>query len=222
MRTLPHKAPLSPSPSPGSAPSAAPAAATTCPPNAVAKVGDTAITKEDFDHWLETAARQRAAGCRRRRARSARLHEVRRRARRSSRRQGPAKQTDAQLKKQCKTEYDQLKQQVMQFLIQAEWVQQEAEEQDVKVTDAEVKKSFEDQKKQAFPKEKDYKKFLKTSGMTEEDILFRVKLDTLQSKLTQKVTEDEGKVTDEDDRGVLREEQEALRPARAARPATSS
>ena len=52
----------------------------------------------------------------------------------------------------------------MQFLIQAEWVQQEAEERDVKVTDAEVKKSFEDQKKQAFPKEADYQKFLKTSG----------------------------------------------------------
>ena len=39
-------------------------------------------------------------------------------------------------------------------------MQQEAEKRDVKVSDAEVKKSFEDQKKQAFPKEADYKKFL--------------------------------------------------------------
>ena len=39
----------------------------------------------------------------------------------------------------------------MQFLIQAEWVQQEAEKQDVKVTDAQIQKSLEDQKKQAFP-----------------------------------------------------------------------
>ena len=31
-----------------------------------------------------------------------------------------------------------------------------------------------EQKKQAFPKEADYQKFLKTSGMTEKDILFRV------------------------------------------------
>ena len=65
----------------------------------------------------------------------------------------------------------------MQFLIQAEWVQQEAEERDIEVTDEEVKKPFEDQKKQAFPNDKDYQQFLKTSGMTEEDILFRVKLD---------------------------------------------
>ena len=86
----------------------------------------------------------------------------------------------------------------MQFLIQAEWVQQEAEDRDVKVTDAEVKKSFEDQKKQAFPKEADYKKFLKDSGMSEEDILFRVKLDMLQTKLTQKVTKGKVKITDED------------------------
>ena len=78
----------------------------------------------------------------------------------------------------------------MQFLIQAEWVQQEAEKQDIKVSDAEVKRSFEDQKKQSFPKDKDYQEFLKTSGMTEEDILFRVKLDVLQTKLTQKITEE--------------------------------
>jgi foldase protein PrsA len=66
------------------------------------------------------------------------------------------------------------------------------------VTDASVKKSFEDQKKQAFPTDKAYEEFIKTSGMTEEDILFRVKLNELQQKLTQKVTEDAAKVTDAD------------------------
>jgi foldase protein PrsA len=86
----------------------------------------------------------------------------------------------------------------MQFLIQAEWVQQEAKAQGVKVTDKEIKRSFEDQKKQAFPNDKAYKQFLESSGMTEADILFRVKLDQLQQKLTQKVTEDAKKVSDED------------------------
>ena len=86
----------------------------------------------------------------------------------------------------------------MQFLIQAEWVQQEADEQGIEVSDKAVQKSFEDQKKQAFPTDKAYQEFLKTSGMTEEDILFRVKLDQLQQKLTQKVTEDAKKVSDED------------------------
>jgi len=112
--------------------------------------------------------------------------------------EGQGKQTDAQLKKQCKTEFDTLKREVMQFLIQAEWVQQEAKKQDIKVTEQAVQKSFDDQKKQAFPTEKAYKKFLATNGMSEDDILFRVKLDQLQQKLTQKVTEDAKKVSNED------------------------
>src|ERR671915_409342 len=111
---------------------------------------------------------------------------------------GQEKPTDAALKKQCEQEYDTLKREVMLFLIQAEWVEQEAEEQGVEVSDASVKKSFEDQKKQAFPTDKAYNEFIKTSGMTEEDILFRVKLNELQQKLTQKVTEDATKVTDAD------------------------
>ncbi len=73
--------------------------------------------------------------------------------------------SEAPLKKQCKSEYDQLKGDVMQFLIQAEWVQQEAEKQDIKVTDKEVENRFDEQKKRAFPKRRRrYQKFLKTSG----------------------------------------------------------
>ncbi|MBA3370526.1 MAG: peptidyl-prolyl cis-trans isomerase, partial [Thermoleophilaceae bacterium] len=86
----------------------------------------------------------------------------------------------------------------MQFLIQAEWVQQEADKRDITVSDKAVMKSFEDQKKQAFPTDKAYNQFLKTSGMTEADILFRVKLSQLQEKLTQKVTEDSKKVSTAD------------------------
>ncbi len=86
----------------------------------------------------------------------------------------------------------------MQFLIQSQWVQQEAADQDVKVSSKEVQTLFEDQKKQAFPKEKDYEKFLETSGATEQDILFRIKLDALQNKLTAKIQKDQAKITDED------------------------
>src|SRR3712207_8034066 len=53
----------------------------------------------------------------------------------------------------------------------------EAKERDVKVSDAEVQKAFEQQKKQSFPKEKDYQQFLETSGFTEEDVKFRVRLE---------------------------------------------
>jgi foldase protein PrsA len=168
------------------------------PSDAVARVGDTVITKQDFDHWYASAAasQQQAGGpavppdppsftkC------VAAL--------KSAQPKGAATQSDDALKKQCKQSYDQLKQQVMQFLIQSQWVLQESADQDVKVSDTEVRRLFEDQKKQAFPKAADYKKFLRTSGSTEGDILFRIKLDALQNKLTQKIQKDQGKITDED------------------------
>ena len=46
------------------------------------------------------------------------------------------------------------------LLISFEWIEREAEEQGVKVTDDEVKKAFDEQKKQSFPKDADYEKFL--------------------------------------------------------------
>ena len=168
------------------------------PSGAVAKVGDSTITQDEFDKWLATAAKGNAQGgtaavpdppdyekCVAAKAKTPVPKDQK-------------KPTDDALKKQCKSEYDALKKEVMQFLIQAEWVQQEAADQDIKVTDAQIKKSFEDQKKQAFPNDKQYNQFLASSGMTEEDILFRVRLDQLQQKLTQKVTEDAKKVSDAD------------------------
>src|SRR3954462_4400907 len=65
-----------------------------------------------------------------------------------------------------------------------------------KVTDAEVKKSFDKQRKQAFPKDADFQKFLKDSGQTEGDILKRVRLDALSNKIREKVTKGKDKVTD--------------------------
>jgi foldase protein PrsA len=168
------------------------------PAGAVAKVGDTTITQDEFDKWLATAAKGNAQGA------TAAVPDppdytkcVAAKAK-TPVPKGQKKPSDDALKKQCKSEYDALKKEVMQFLIQAEWVQQEAADQDIKVTDAQIKKSFEDQKKQAFPNDKQYEQFLASSGMTEDDILFRVKLDQLQQKLTQKVTEDAKKVSDAD------------------------
>jgi len=168
------------------------------PASAVAKVGDSNITKEEFDRWMKNAAAGQAQGGEASIPKPPNYTECIAGLKKAPQAQGGAKQSDAQLKTQCKQQYEALRDQVMQFLIQAEWVQQEAEERGVEVSDAEVKKSFDDQKKQAFPKPADYDKFLKESGMGEEDILFRVKLDQLQTKLTKKITEDKVKISDED------------------------
>ncbi len=168
------------------------------PANGVAKVGDAVITKKEFDRWFKNAAKGQGQGGASAVPEPPDFEKCVAALKKQPQPQGGAKPNDAALKKQCKQQYEQLRQEVMQFLIQAQWVQQEAEKRGVNVSDAEVRKSFEDKKKQAFPKEADYKKFLAESGMSEEDILFRVKLDTLQPKLTQKVTEGKTKVTDEE------------------------
>ena len=161
---------------------------------------------------------ERAAG--RQRAQAAGVHRVHRAAKKAPAKpaEGQPKQTDAEFKKQCKQQYDQLRDQVLGLLISFEWIEREAEEQGVKVTDAEVKKSFEEQKKQSFPKDADYQKFLKDSGQTEEDVMMRVRLDALSNKIRDKVTKGKDKVTDEQIDGLLRQEQGAVRAARAARP----
>ena len=143
------------------------------PGNAVAEVDGTAIEKSSFDHWINVAAKLERAGGRRPRCPSRRT--TRSASPPSARRtpkpaKGQPKVTDAQLKTQCKQEYEQLRDQVLQLLISFQWIQGEAKEQGIKVTDAEVKKSFDEQKKQSFPKDADYQKFLKDSGQTEADI----------------------------------------------------
>jgi len=168
------------------------------PSDAVAKVGDTVVTKQAFDRWYASAAQGQRQQGGPPVAPDPPRYEKCVAAVKQQQPKGADAPKDSDLKKQCKQGYEQLKQQVMQFLIQSQWVQQEAEQQGVKVSDAEVRRLFEDQKKQAFPKEKDYRKFLRTSGSSEQDILFRVKLDALQTKLTQKIQKDQGKVTDED------------------------
>jgi foldase protein PrsA len=56
--------------------------------------------------------------------------------------------------------------------------------------------SFNEQKKQSFPKDADYKKFLKDNGQTEEDILQRVRLDLLSNKIRDKVIKGKDQVSD--------------------------
>ena len=170
------------------------------PAGAVATVGDSKISQDEFDKWLDIAVRgqsQQQGGA----AAVPEPPDFEKCVAAKSKTpvpKGQQKPSEDQLKKQCKTEYDTLKREVMQFLIQGEWVQQEAKKRGVTVKPAEIKKALEDQKKQVFPNDKQYQQFLKTSGMTEEDVLFRVRLNELQQRLTQKVTEDATKVSDED------------------------
>src|SRR3954464_518249 len=167
------------------------------PGNAVAEVDGTAIDKDAFNHWMNVAVKTNGqpkatvpdapdfTKC---------IAEKRKAA--AAPAKGQQKPTDAQLKTQCKQEYDALREQVMQLLTSFQWIQGEAEDQGIKVSDAEVKKSFDQQRKQSFPKDADYQKFLKDCGQTEAESLQRVKRHLLSNKIRDKIVKGKDKVSD--------------------------
>ena len=132
---------------------------------------------------------------------------------------GQPKVTDSQLKTQCKQEYDALRDQVLQLLISFEWIEGEADLQKIKVSDAEVKKSFDKQKKEAFPKAADFDEVPQGLG---PDRGRHPPARPPRHPLHQDPREGDqgqGQGHRRPDRGVLRQEQGPLRAARAARPA---
>ena len=171
------------------------------PGNGVARVDDTVIKKSTFDHWLGVAALSSQApgstsGATVPDAPNFTKCVATKRQQQPKATKGQPQQTDAQLKQACQQDYNSLLQQVMQFLISAQWIQGEAQDLGVHVSDKDVQKEFQKQKKQSFPREADYQSFLKSSGMSQTDILLRVKLDLLSNKIRTKVTKGKGKVTE--------------------------
>ena len=169
------------------------------PGNAVATVDGQSIEKSSFDHWLNVAAKSGGQ-------QGAAVPDppdypkcvaAKRKLQPAKPPKGQPKVTDSQLKDQCKQEYTALRDQVMQLLVSFQWIEGEAEEMNIKLSDAEVKKSFDQQRKQQFPKDADYKKFLKDSGQSEEDILQRVRLELLSNKIRDKIVKGKDRVTDQ-------------------------
>jgi foldase protein PrsA len=170
------------------------------PGNAVVSVNGNAITTSTFNHWMMVAAGSSAASASGQTAKAvvpdpptykACIAHLEATAPKPAK--GQPKPTAATYKAQCEQQYTALKQQVLGFLISANWVLGEAEAKGVKISDKEVEKQFNQIKGQQFPKEADFKKFLASSGQTVSDLLLRVKLDMLSSKIQQKVTKEAGK-----------------------------
>ena len=179
------------------------------PGNAVVKVEDTSIKKDDYNHWLEVAAISSASQADPAAAQSGKKPVVNlpqppdfkacvadKKKKQPKKAKGQPATKDSELTQQCKQEYEALRNQVLSFLISAEWIEGEAEAQDIKVSEADVKKKFDETRKQSFPKDADYKKFLASSGQSEEDLLYRVRLDELSNKLRDKIVKGKDKVSD--------------------------
>lgn len=165
------------------------------PSNAVVQVGGQPITTAAYNHWLGVAAASSAQTTPGSTAPkpvvpdpptfSACIAHLQATAPKPAK--GKPAPTAAQLKTQCEQQYTALKQQVLGFLISANWVIGEASDQGIKATDAEVEKKFKELKQQQFPKAADFQKFLTSTGQSVPDLLLRVKLNLLSQKIQQKV-----------------------------------
>jgi len=170
------------------------------PSNAVVQVGSTPITKATFNHWLAVAAAATATSSGTGKPvlpeppnYTACIEHLK--AVTPAPVKGQAPPTQAQLKAQCEQQYQALKQEVLSFLLSSQWVIGEASSLGLHVSDAEVKKRFEQVKTQQFPKQAEFEKFLATSGQTASDLLLRVKLNMLSAKIQQQIIKTKGSPT---------------------------
>jgi len=169
------------------------------PGNAVAEVDGEAIKKSSFDHWMTVAAKsggQPGAQVPKPPDYAACVAQLKKQQPKPAK--GQPTVQDAQLKTQCKQQYEALRDQVVQLLASFRWIEGEADEMGLKVSDKDIDKRIEEIKKQQFPKKGDFEKFLKDSGYTQEDIEAQTRTELLTNKIRDKVTKGKDKVTDQE------------------------
>jgi foldase protein PrsA len=154
------------------------------PGDAVVSVNGTPITKTTFKHWIGVASASAATGTG---AQPVAPDPPNFTACIAHLKVASPKGTPAELKKQCEQQNKAYTQEVLTFLTSSSWVLGEANSLGVKVTDKEVKKQFETIRTQQFPKASDFQKFLATSGQTISDLLLRVKLNMLSTRVQAKI-----------------------------------
>jgi hypothetical protein len=77
---------------------------------------------------------------------------------------------------------------VMGFLISSDWVLGEAADLHIHVSEGEVRHTFDHIRARQFPKLKGFKAFLRQSGETVADLLFRVRLNLTSTRIQRHVT----------------------------------
>jgi parvulin-like peptidyl-prolyl isomerase len=95
-------------------------------------------------------------------------------------------------------QYEQVRDQALGSLLDSAWIEGEGERQGVEVTDKEVQDTFTQLKSQNFKTEAEYQQFLQQSGLTQEDIDERVRLQVISQKIQEQITNDTPEVSDEE------------------------
>jgi foldase protein PrsA len=158
------------------------------PSNSVASVAGNPITTQAFNHWMYVAAKSQAAQSPGQPVIVPTDPPDFSQCVANVRKQIPslASTSAKQLKSDCKTLFTQLSSQVMDFLIKAYWYQGQAYKQHVNVSDSQVQKAFTTAKNQQFKTPAAYQTFLNQTGQTQQDILYRFRVNQIYTKLLAK------------------------------------
>jgi parvulin-like peptidyl-prolyl isomerase len=93
---------------------------------------------------------------------------------------GPPQPSDPQ--------YKAVKDQALGTALDAAWIEGEAARRGVSVTDTQVQQQFQATKDQNFKTEEEYQKFLQTSGLSQEEVDQRVRLQLISKEIEDKLT----------------------------------
>jgi foldase protein PrsA len=155
------------------------------PGNAVVTMAGNPITTQAFNHWMFVAAKSQAAQSPGQPVIVPEDPPGFKQCIANVRKQIPqlAKTASKTLKSDCANLFTSLSSQVLDFLIKAYWYQAEAHRLNISVSDAQVLKAFNTAKAQQFTNASGYKAFLAQTGQTQDDILFRFRINQIYTKL---------------------------------------
>ena len=173
------------------------AAAANVPADAIAVVGSFAISKQSFAHWLLIADRVRYVntGQTPPPVPDPPDYKVCIAATRAEYKKGAKIPSDSLLESQCASSYQQLSQEVITLLAEDVWIQGQAYDVGVNVTQAQVDKQWETEAKSQFPTTTKLDDFLSESGYTIADVKSYLRFSLLQNAITKKLDSEAGKVT---------------------------
>lgn len=107
------------------------------------------------------------------------------------------------------TKYEELKETALRELLEQRWIRGEAEELGIKITDKQVEEELAKIKKESFPSEAAFKKFLKESKFTLEDVNDIVEVRVLSTAIQEQVNSEAPAPSSSQVKGYYEAEKEA-------------
>jgi foldase protein PrsA len=174
------------------------------PGNAVVQIGDATISTAALNHWLTVAndSSQTQTGAKAPPLPLPPNFTACVKAQQASAGNTAASQSASQVaafKATCQQNYDTLVSEVLNFLIPELWIQGEAHDRGFHVTQQEIAKGYEQERKNSTPSlatAKELNNFLAASGQTVTDLKWRTMVNLLANKISLAVQHKAGKVTD--------------------------